>query len=111
VLWADIDSGNCMDGYNLFDFFIWLSLLLLTVGSAIITSCTCLIAICCAPCIYRFVTEYVSQMRAGQVQRNGVIDAIVLRKYNPNDFKQYSECVICMAEFTEEDEVTPLPCN
>lgn len=40
-----------------------------------------------------------------------MLDAIVKRRYNPQDFKATSECCICMSEFQEDEDVTPLPCN
>ena len=32
-------------------------------------------------------------------------------KWNPRKFKQVTECSICLVAYTEEDFVTPLPCD
>ena len=45
------------------------------------------------------------------MERNGVINAIYHRRYDPEDFQEHSECVICYEPFKADDEVTPLPCN
>ena len=40
-----------------------------------------------------------------------VIQGLTNRKFEPAVFKSMSECGICMVEYTESDEITPLPCN
>ena len=111
VLWTEIGSGECLSGYNLFDFINWMVLLFITVWSAIIVAFASLCCICCAPCIIGTVRAQFAEQREAQNQRNGVLNAIVNRKYNPEDFKEHSDCAICMCEYEEDDEVTPLPCN
>ena len=111
MLWTEISSGDCLSGYNLFDFINWLLLLIVTVWPALFIAFGCLCCICCAPCIYKTANEYLTTQRNAQRERRGVIDAIVQRRYNREDFKEQEQCAICMCDFTEDDEVTPLPCN
>ena len=40
-----------------------------------------------------------------------MIQGLTNRKFEPAVFKSMSECGICMVEYTESDEITPLPCN
>ena len=40
-----------------------------------------------------------------------VISNLMKTQFNPEVFKQMSECAICTVEFTNDDEITPLPCN
>ena len=87
VLWADIGSGDCLSGYNLFDFINWLILLLCTVWSAIVVAIGALICLCCSCCIFKAYKDYMQHRNDEQRERNGVIDAIVQRKYNHEDFK------------------------
>ena len=87
VLWADIDSGDCLNGYNLFDFINWIILLLITVWPAIILACLCVCGICCSPCIIGAIREHTQARDAEQSERNGVLDAIVKTKFNAEDFK------------------------
>ena len=110
VLWTDINTGDCLSGYNVFDFINWLVLLLITVWPTITVGFGMCICVCCGPCIYSAVREYLNRAESEQAERNGVVDAIVKRTYNAEDFKGTNECAICMVEFTEDDEVTPLPC-
>jgi len=44
--------------------------------------------------------------------KDAVLGNIVKAKFNPNDlaFKN-DECAICLEKFTDDCEVTPLPCN
>ena len=32
-------------------------------------------------------------------------------KFNPEEYGEGVECIICMEEYKPEDEVTPLPCD
>ena len=52
VLWADLNSGDCLAGYCLLDFFNWLFLLFITLFAAIIVALALCIGVCCGPCIY-----------------------------------------------------------
>lgn len=70
-----------------------------------------LIGICCLPCI---ITELRATLRASAEERKeklGVINGLIKRNYNEEDFRKHTECVICMCEFGPDDEVSPLPCN
>ena len=58
VLWADIDTGDCLTGYNLFDFVNWLIILLVCLSSAIIVAFGTCCCVCCAPCIIKGVSDY-----------------------------------------------------
>lgn len=61
VLWTDM-SDECMSGYCLMDFFIWLSILLMTVGPAIFVAIGSCIFVCCAPCIIKMIKDYREQV-------------------------------------------------
>jgi hypothetical protein len=37
--------------------------------------------------------------------------ALLHKKFDINEFKEQKECAICLAEFGEDDDVTPLPCS
>ena len=37
--------------------------------------------------------------------------SIIKKKFNPEDFKVHTECAICVCDFEDDGEVTPLPCN
>ena len=99
VLWTDIKTGDCLEGYNLFDFFNFLILLFSTVWSAITVAVVCLCCVCCFPCIVGTIRAQFAEARNAEDQRNGVLNAIVNRKFNPEDFKENTECAICMCEF------------
>jgi len=32
-------------------------------------------------------------------------------KYNPEEHVDDKECIICMVDYVEQDDITPLPCN
>jgi E3 ubiquitin-protein ligase ATL6/9/15/31/42/55 len=42
---------------------------------------------------------------------NGIMGALLHKKFDINEFKEVKECSICLTEFGEDDEVTPLPCS
>lgn len=58
VLWSDIGEGGCIVGYNAFDFINWMILLLVTLVPAITVAFGCCIGICCLPCIYGGIKQY-----------------------------------------------------
>ena len=58
VLWTEINTGDCLVGYNLFDFINWLILCLITVWSALLVGLSCLCCICCFPCILKAYQSY-----------------------------------------------------
>ena len=60
ILWTDIDSGPCLESWNLMFFMMWLLCLFITVWSTIFVSFGLLIGLCCAPCIYKLVKEYIA---------------------------------------------------
>ena len=60
VLWSEIGSGDCLGGYNLFDFIIWLLLLLTTVWSALIVGIFLLVCLCCGPCMCKAYKDYMT---------------------------------------------------
>lgn len=45
------------------------------------------LSVCCAPCIIKAVKDYYQNMNDEQRERNNIVDAMVLKKFNPNDFK------------------------
>lgn len=66
---------------------IWLMLLLITVWPAIMLAIMTLLCICCAPCMFTTIRDYYNQRNEEQNERDGVIDKMVLRKFNPEEFK------------------------
>ena len=36
---------------------------------------------------------------------------MIKKKYNKEDFKQNTECIICFCEYGPDDDVSPLPCG
>jgi hypothetical protein len=43
-----------------------------------------------------------------------LMGALLHKKFDPDEFKEFTyakECMICMMDFGENDEVTPLPCS
>ena len=88
-----------MQGYNLFDFINWLLLLLITVWPALMLTVLIFFCICCAPCMIKVYKDYMQQRNAEQNERNGVIDKMVNRKFNADDFKEHTECSICKCDF------------
>jgi E3 ubiquitin-protein ligase DOA10 len=43
--------------------------------------------------------------------RKNLINSLIKRKFDTNTFKNEDQCAICLGEYTEESEVTPLPCD
>ena len=86
TLWKDIDSGRCLEGWNLLDFINWLVILAFTVWSAVLVTVAAFVFVFCAPCLASSIRDYQRQMRRGQDQRNNVINALVRRHYRAEDF-------------------------
>jgi hypothetical protein len=39
------------------------------------------------------------------------IQALYRTKFNPQSNNAFTECAICMVDFTETDDIIPLPCD
>ena len=112
ALWGHIGSSQtCTEGRNLWDFVNWLMILSVTVWPTIFMTILLLVGICCLPCIISGIKEYLRSSREERAKKFEVIDHMIKKKYNADDFAQHKECAICMCEFGEDDNVSPLPCN
>ena len=112
ALWGHIkSSSDCTRGRNLWDFVNWLMILSVTVWPTIFMTILLLVGICCLPCIISGIKEYMRSSREERAKKFEVIDHMIKKKYNADDFAQHKECAICMCEFGEDDNVSPLPCN
>ena len=53
ILWSDIDSGECLNGYNLFDFINFMILLIISVWPAVLMLILVLTSCCWIPAVKR----------------------------------------------------------
>ena len=71
------------------------------------------IAMGCLCCPY--ISYVLYQNRRDELLHNHatriMIDSLIKAKYNSNVFKKQESCMICLVSFTEDDSVTPLPCD
>ena len=91
-----------MDRFNYYVLLIWTS-----IPAVIIT----LSLLCCVVCTPIILIKASHEQLIERASRNAVVNAVVRSKFNPEDFKEHTECAICMNEFAENEDVTPLPCN
>lgn len=112
VLWSDISSSqSCTEGRNLWDMVNWIFILGVTVWPAILVTLALLIACCCLPCIITGIKDLRAASAAERKQKLGVLDGMIKKKYNEEDFAQSKECAICFCEYGPDDDVSPLPCK
>jgi hypothetical protein len=102
-------------GWDILDFFNFALIFVYSIPFTLCLAGILLTGICCGPCIYIFVRNYMRQ-RDSQSQNhtefaNKVIGGLVHKKFEPSAFKGMNECAICALEYTEDDDITPLPCN
>ena len=90
-----------MDRFNYYVLLIWTSI------PAVILTLSLVCCVACTPCIIKDLHGAFIE----RASRNAVVNAVVRSKFNPEDFKEHTECAICMNEFAENEDVTPLPCN
>lgn len=76
----------------------------------IVTILLCLF-VCCLPCICIGFREFSENLRNNAKLTESITGGLVKTHYDPNTFTNMKECAICMGEFDEDSEVTPLPCN
>ena len=43
--------------------------------------------------------------------RNNLVKKFVRKKFDRTRFMHEDECAICLGQFIEDEEVTPLPCD
>ena len=86
-------------------------LIIFGVFPALITLFFMAMGILCCPYIsyvlYENRREELMQHQATKV----MIDSLMRTRYNSNVFKTQDSCMICLVNFTEDDSVTPLPCD
>jgi integral membrane sensor domain MASE1 len=66
------------------------------------TSLSITIAICCLPCIIKLIKQHREQQRNQAVQQEDMLTGLSKYVYDPDKFKTYNECCICMCEFDGE---------
>jgi hypothetical protein len=80
--------------------------------SGIVVSLIGAVFICLLPCICCIIGQIAQDAEKKKQIKQAVIGNIVKAKFDHNDaaFKN-DECAICLDKFTDDCEVTPLPCN
>ena len=86
-------------------------LIIFGVFPALITLFFVAMGVLCCPYIsyilYQNRRDELMQHQATQV----MVDSLIKAKYNANVFQTQESCMICLVNFTEDDSVTPLPCD
>lgn len=79
-----------------------------------LTLCKCCVfttvIFCFAPQIIRFMRRARDPGANWQPTSRNILNKMVKQKFKPEEGTE-TECVICMVDYEEGDEVTPLPCN
>ena len=115
-MWKNFNSEKCMStGWDILDFFNFALIFVYSIPFSLCLAGIILTGVCCGPCIYTFLRNHFRQ-RDSQSQNqtefaNKVIGGLVHKKFEPTAFKGMNECAICTLEYTEDDDITPLPCN
>lgn len=116
AMWVKFNSAYCLTGFNILNFINVIVLLVSTFPIGIILA---LMTICC-PCLcctFRAMLNENPGILDGDFEGNsaaadeGTMQALIRRQFTASKFKSQTECIICMSEYTNDDEVTPLPCN
>ena len=87
----------------MWDFINWQILIILTFIPAMFVSFLLIISICFLPFIIKGIADYCRASREERKQKFALVDKLVKKRYNEDDFKHHKECAICMEEFGPDD--------
>ncbi len=106
---------ECYQGWNQLDFINFSMIFLWSMLFIICTFIWVLILIVIVPlsiCTYYSVTEMATKLKIKQEEQSQrIIKQLVKKQYSCKQFTFQKQCPICMSDFENEHQVTPLPCN
>ena len=105
----------CATGWNLLDYLNYLLVALSITPIAFFASIFLLCLICFSPCIFKEIRQYrqneTARRNVEQAQTATFMGSLTKMIYDPEKFKEYTECIICSETFDKDASITPLPCN
>lgn len=69
------------------------------------------LVVLCGPCVIHSLWSDYAERRRQTLVTQKVIESLLRFKWQQKVFTNQTQCVICMTDFTDADEVTPLPCD
>ena len=103
--------GGCYQGESVIVFYSNLVIIMngLMQGMALLLMSTVVLLFCiCCPI---FTVVHRVQDRRSQILRDNLITNLFKKRFDYKVFTKTKECAICLEEFTDSSEVTPLPCD
>lgn len=65
----------------------------------------------CSPCLLGALFIYLGDRRQSKIIKQNLVTSLIKKKYDKSTFTFEKQCGICMGEYSEDEEVTPLPCD
>jgi hypothetical protein len=72
---------------------------------------TLFLVVVCSPCIIVYCIRYCRDQRTKKNEATELVRHILKFKFKDQIFNENKSCVICLEDFKEDSEVTPLPCD
>ena len=104
-------TPHCYDPYPSYSLGVFAVIMCFILPQAFITLCVAVIVVIFSPCIIAgLVTQY-RDSQAREATRLGVVENTPRVTYDKRRFWGINNCVVCLGDFEEGDEVTPLRCD
>jgi len=107
----DTFTVHCYDPYPSYSLFVFAVIICFILPKAFIVCCVAAMIILFLPCIIYYGINHWQSVSQQRTMREGVIECTPKVKYSEARFVDIKQCPICMADFSDGDEVTPLPCD
>ena len=104
-------TPHCYDPYPSFSLAVFAVIVCFILPLAFLTMFFTFLLVLFSPCIIFQVYSLVQERNAQERLRTGVIDNMPKVKWNARKFWGINNCIICMQDFQEGDDVTPLRCD
>ena len=100
----------CFQTFDI-NFFNYLMIVLIGFVNGMLISMLLVLVICCSPCICMMISNENRRRSEMEEMKDTVINNLYKTSFKRELFQQNDECAICLDQFSEDCEVTPLPCD
>ena len=97
--------NDCFYNIPTMFFTVYTCMMLLKGGLLLILICVIL------PCMIAAARRQRANEPGQNPLQNNMLNNLVHERFSPQDFTNQESCSICMVNFTQDDEIIPLPCD
>jgi hypothetical protein len=104
-------QAACFEFFKDINTFNNFMLILFGIRIALIFAFIGIFLICCLPCLCVVIVGAIANSQQREQLKRTVVQGLSKTTFDHLTDRVNKECSICLCDFTDEDEVTPLPCS